>query len=391
MKDLKKKIIPLNIPYLKGSEKKLVLDCLRTNWVSSVGPYVTKFENRFKKFIGTKYAVACSSGTSALHLALLSLGIEEGDYMIVSNLTFIASVNSIKYSKASPILIDACKSSWQIDAKLLEKFLEKSCYLKNGNCFYKKNNRRVFGILLVHILGYSSNISKIQKVCKKYKIHLVEDAAEAFGAKYKQKFLGSIGVIGCFSFNGNKTITTGAGGMLVTNNKHLANLARHLSQQARVKTHDFIHDQIGYNYRMSNIHAALGLAQLENIQYILKIKKQNAQYYYKKLSKEKSIFFPNYYIDTKSSYWLNTIRLETNSKKNSTDNIIKYLLKKGIETRKLWQPMNISEPHKDDIYINNNDISKKLFDTCISLPSSVSLKKSEQDKVIHELIKVLDS
>ena len=163
--------------------------------------------------------------------------------MLVSNLTFIASVNSIKYSKASPILIDACKSSWQIDAKLLEKFLEKNCYLKNGICFYKKDNRRIFGILLVHILGYSSNISKIQKVCKKYKIYLVEDAAEAFGAKYKQQFLGSIGVLGCFSFNGNKTITTGSGGMLVTNNKRLANLARHLSQQARVKSNNFISRQ----------------------------------------------------------------------------------------------------------------------------------------------------
>ena len=192
-----------------------------------------------------------------------------------------------------------------------------------------------------------------------------------------------------YSFNGNKTITTGAGGMLVTNNKHLANVARHLSQQARVQSKEFIHDQIGYNYRMSNIHAALGVAQLEKIQYILKKKKQIAAYYYKKLSKEHLISFSEYDIETTNSYWLNTVRLKLDKSKISTDDVIKYLYKKGIETRKLWQPMNISTPHKKNIYISSNDVSKKLFDTCISLPSSVNLKKTDQDKVIHQLKKVL--
>ena len=384
---MKEKNIPLNIPFLKGKEAKYVLDCIKSNWVSSAGPYVSKFEKKFKNYVGSKYVVACSSGTAALHLALLSLEIKKGDIVLVSNLTFIASVNAIKYTGATPILIDVSNSSWQMDIDLLETFLEDSCYLKKNTCYYKKSNKKILGILVVHILGHGSNILRLKKLAKTYNIHLIEDTAEALGAKCKNKYFGTIGDIGCYSFNGNKTITTGSGGMLVTNNKVLAKKAKHLSEQARKIEIGYVHDKIGFNYRMSNVHAALGLAQLENIEFILNRKEEIYNYYFYHLVKSNLISFPELYSETKSSHWLNAIKLK--SKNINIEKLIKQLSKKGIIVRKLWEPMNLSIPHNDCDYISKKNVSEELYKTCISLPSYPSLKKKEQSLVVYELKKSL--
>ena len=216
---LEKNYIPLNIPFLNGKEKEYTEKCFRENWLSSAGPYVEEFERNFAEYLGVKYAVACSSGTAALHLALRTLNINSSDLVIAPNLTFIATVNAIKYINADPILIDADINTWQIDIEILKFFLKNKCFIKEKKCYHKNSGRRVAGIVTTHILGYASDIIKIQQIAKKYHLVIVEDAAEALGSKLDNKYLGTFGSLGCFSFNGNKLITTGSGGMLVTNKK----------------------------------------------------------------------------------------------------------------------------------------------------------------------------
>ena len=216
------KRIPLSEPIFSSSEKTYVNKCIETGWVSTAGKLIEKFENKFKQLVSSKYAVACNSGTSALHLALKSLEIKKNEIVIVSNLTFIASVNVIKYIGAEPILIDCCKKTAQMDYKLLQSFLREKCFVDKKRCKLKKNNKTISALIIVHLYGHSANITMIKKIAKKFYLKIIEDAAESVGVKYKNKHLGTFGDVGCFSFNGNKIITSGSGGMLVTNNFKIA-------------------------------------------------------------------------------------------------------------------------------------------------------------------------
>lgn len=383
-----KNFIPLSIPHIGGREKKYLNKCIEDNWVSTAGPYVQSFENSFAKFVGSKYAVACSSGTSALHLSLVSLGIGEGDIVLVSNLTFIATVNAIKYTGAEPILVDCDLNSWQMNVQYIKSFLEKECINKKDSCFYKKSGKKISAIIPAHILGHACDIIDLVKLTNEYNIPIVEDAAEALGVKVNEKHIGNFGVLGCFSFNGNKIITTGSGGMIVTNSLKLAKKVKFLSEQAKQPGNNYIHKEVGYNYRMSNIHAAIGLAQLENIEHHINKKILIAKTYIKELSKIKGISWINPIYSSKSSWWLFTILFNKKYIKSSLKKIQNELLNNRIESRLIWQPMNLSKPYKNSIYIGENN-SKKIYNSSLSLPSSVSLKKKDQYRVIYALKNIL--
>ena len=258
-------MIPLCIPEIRGNEWNYIKDCLDTNWVSSAGNYVNKFEDEFAKYLNVEHAVVTMNGTAALELALRTLGIGEGDEVIVSSLTFISPVNAIRYVGAEPVFIDVCKDTYVMDADKIEEMIT-------------PNTK---AIIPIHIYGHPVNMDKVMEIACKYNLYVIEDATESLGSLYKDKPTGTLGHIGCFSFNGNKLITTGAGGMMVTNDKELANKAKFLSTQTKVVEENkaFYHPEVGYNFRMPNLLAAMGCAQLENIDDYIKAKQVNAQYY----------------------------------------------------------------------------------------------------------------
>ncbi|HMJ48011.1 MAG TPA: aminotransferase class I/II-fold pyridoxal phosphate-dependent enzyme, partial [Ferruginibacter sp.] len=248
----------LSGPNMGGNEWKYVKDCLDTGWVSSVGAYVDQFEKMSSEFAGTKYAVATSSGTTALHICLILMGVNEKDHVITPNITFIATVNSIKYTGASPIFIDTDENSWQMDPDLLEEFLETETQQKDGSCFHKKTGKRIPVIMPVHVLGNMGDMDRFMAIAKKHNLVVIEDSTEALGSYYKGKHAGSFGLMGTFSYNGNKIITTGGGGMIVTDDENLAKKAKHLTTQAKSDPFEYVHDEIGYNYRLVNVAAAMG-------------------------------------------------------------------------------------------------------------------------------------
>src|SRR6476619_7426048 len=255
--------IPLSVPELGGNEWLYVKECLDTNWVSSAGPFVDRFERMVAAVSGDRFAVATASGTAALHLALLVAGIESDDEVIVSSLTFVAPVNAIRYVGAWPVFIDAEPNHWQMDPQKVADFLTNQCIWANGQLRNKSTGRRVKAILPVHILGHPCDMDPIVQIARKFELVVIEDATEALGARYKSRPVGKPGDVACFSFNGNKIITTGGGGMIVTDNERWAEKAKYLSTQAKDDPIEYIHDEIGYNYRLTNIQAALGVAQIE--------------------------------------------------------------------------------------------------------------------------------
>ena len=270
-------MIPLSVPNLKGNEKKYLKECIDTEFVSSVGKFVDLFEKKISRYTNSKYAVACTSGTAALHLSLRIIGVKSQDEVIVPTMTFIATANAIKYLNASPIFMD-CDEYYNIDVKKLLNFLKFNTFFKNGYTYNKKTKKIIKAIIPVHVSGNAVNLKPILNICKKKNILIIEDAAEALGTFYidnkkKGKHAGTIGDIGCLSFNGNKIITSGGGGMIITNNKELAKKARYLSTQATNDSINYVHNEIGYNYRLTNIQAAVGLAQLEKINLFIKKKK----------------------------------------------------------------------------------------------------------------------
>ena len=323
------KIIPLYEPYFIKKDKKFISKCIDDNWVSTSGPLVNDFERIVEKKVGCNYAIACSSGTAALHLALIGIGVKKNDLVLVSNLTFIASVNVIKYVGAEPILFDCDRETWQIDHKLIQKFLETECYTKSENCFFKKTNQKIGAILPVHILGHSAQIDQIIKLGKKFKIPVVEDAAESFGAKFKDKQLGSFGKVGCFSFNGNKIITTASGGVVVTNQKSIAKKIKFLSQQAKSSKIDYIHKEIGFNYRMNNLNAALGLTQIDKLDFFVKQKEKISEIYTEGFKNNKFIKLIKPIAFSKPNWWLFTILIK--HRKLNAKILLTNLLKKRFK------------------------------------------------------------
>lgn len=365
----------LSAPNISGNEWKYVKDCLDTAWVSSVGSYVDRFEAMLAEFTGTKYAVATSNGTSALHIALMLAGVGANDYVLVPNLTFVASLNAISYTGARPILVDVNECNWQMDLDLLENMLKEECEVQEGRCIYK-DGHTIKAVMPVHVLGSMGNMEQFSRIANNYHLIIVEDATEALGSYYKGKHSGTFGTMGCFSFNGNKIITTGGGGIIVTNNESLAKKAKHLTTQAKSDPFEYYHDDVGYNYRMVNVLAAIGVAQMEQLPSFIKRKKEINQYYKEHLSGVGDITFQQAVEGADDNCWLFTLR----SKKQKQ--LLKALNNKGLQSRALWVPMNRLPMHNNNIYVTNNDYAGNLYSECLSIPCSTYITIKEMDKVI---------
>lgn len=369
----------LSGPNIAGNEWKYVKECLDTGWVSSVGSYVTKFENMLAEFSGCKYGVATSSGTTALHISLLLAGVQREDYVIVPNVTFIASINSIKYTGADPILIDVDPKTWQMDLDLLEEFLENETDERNGELFYVEDGRTIRCIMPVHVLGNICDMDRFMAITKKYNLKVIEDATESLGSYYKGKHTGGFGEMGCFSFNGNKIITTGGGGVIVTNNEELAKKAKHLTTQAKSDPFEYVHDEVGYNYRLVNVLAAMGVGQMELLPSFIKRKKEIDAFYRKELAGVGDISFQQVDKDVDCNMWLFTFMTDKQKE------VLKLLNDNQMQSRPFWVPMNKLRMFKDDVYYNKEDKSGYIYQRCLSIPCSTNITDVELASVVEKI------
>jgi len=357
--------IPVYKPFLDGNELIYANEAINSSWISSKGSFINKFEFEFSRFTGIKKCLTVSNGTVALHLALLALGIGKGDEVIVPTLTYIASVNCIKYVGAKPVFVDCSYDNWQLSIDDL----------------HKKITSKTKAIIAVHLYGFPSPIKEIQKISKNKKIFLIEDCAEAIGTKISDKHVGNFSDIATFSFYGNKTITTGEGGMVATNNASLADKIYKLKTQGLSSDREYWFEVIGYNYRMTNICAAIGYAQLENINKILKKKRFIFEYYFEKLSKNNLTFQSEIYEEDQSSYWMVCFLTR---KKYDRDNLRQYLAEKHIETRPIFNPIHLMPMYDNPKlrFRNSEEISKRG----INLPSFPSLSVNQLDYICEIII-----
>ena len=359
--------IPLHEPRFSGNEKKYLNECIDSTFVSSVGKFVDEFEDQIAKYTGANYAIATSNGTSALHLALLLANVTKNDEVITQSLTFVASCNAINYCGAIPIFIDVDKDTMGLSPTALQAFLEKNTTVVDQQCFNKNTGRVIKACVPMHTFGHPCRIDDIKNICDKYKILLIEDAAESLGSFYKGKHTGTFGQMGVISFNGNKIITAGGGGCIITNDEVLAKRAKHMSTTAKVPHKwKYTHDMIGYNYRMPNLNAALLVAQLENLEMFL-ISKRETALAYKNFFSDKDIVFIKEPKNSKSNYWLNAIILKDQLQR---DLFLEDTNSKGIATRPIWNLMNKLDVFKNtqsDELINAKWLEKRV----VNIPSSV--------------------
>lgn len=373
--------IPLCVPEIRGNEWAYIKDCLDTNFVSSVGTYVDRFEREMTARIGTRYAVATASGTAALHIALLVAGVLSEDEVLVSTLSFIAPVNAIRYTGAYPVFIDAEPEFWQMDVQKVIEFLEGECHWTNGELRDKSTGRRVKAIVPVHILGHPVDMDPLMAIARKYDLMVIEDATESLGAKYKGQMVGHIGDIACLSFNGNKMITTGGGGMIVTDNEKIAQQAKYLTTQAKDDPLEFVHGAIGYNYRLTNIQAALGVAQLEKLDEYLNIKRGITDNYTQALSGIPGIKPMAEAEWALSAFWLFTILVDPSNYGMDSRALMKRLEMNKIQARPLWQPAHLSPAHRG-MRMTDCSVAEQLNRNALSLPCSVGLPHSDQQRVV---------
>jgi perosamine synthetase len=330
--------IPLHEPRFLGNEKQYLMDTIDSTFVSSVGKYVDDFEIAVANYTGAAYAVATVNGTAALHVALLVAGVKNGDEVITQSLTFVATCNAIRYCNADPVFIDVSKKTLGLSAESMSRFLEENCEIRNdGYCWNKTTGKIVRACVPMHTFGFPVELDDINNLCNRYNIVLVEDAAESLGSTYKEKHTGTVGKISAVSFNGNKIITSGGGGMLLTSDKALAQKVKHITTTAKV-THKwaFEHDEVGFNYRLPNVNAALGLAQIESLPKILNVKRQVAQRY-QAWGDNNDIKFMIEAEHTKANYWLNTVITKNLAQREA---MLEATNKNGIMTRPSWVPMH---------------------------------------------------
>jgi len=380
--------IPLSVPSFTGNEWKYIKECLDTEWVSSAGKYVEKFEEDICEYTGAKYAVACVNGTAALQVALQLVGVSPGDEVIVPTVTFIAPVNVVKYLNAEPIFMD-CDEYYNIDVEKTLQFINEETHFKDGVTFNKKTGKRISAIIPVHIFGNAVDLKKLLPVCKERNIKIVEDAAESIGTYYnranlKNRYTGTVGDIGCYSFNGNKIITTGGGGMIVTNNREYAERARYLTTQAKDDPVRYIHNEIGYNFRLTNIQAALGVAQLEQLTNYIETKKTNYWLYKKEIDKIPGLHLaetPDY---AHSNYWFYCLQIDKEVYGKDREDLMAYLSKNKIQTRPIWYLNHLQKPYKD---CQNYKIEKahEMLSKTLNIPCSVNLKEEEIEQIIKLL------
>lgn len=366
---MKNKFLPVSEPSITEKEIEYVIDAVKSGWVSSLGYYITEFEKRFAEFVGTKYALTTSNGTTALHLALVSLGIKEGDEVIVPDLTFVATANAVTYTGAKPVFADVDPETWCIDPEDVKK----------------KITSKTKAIIPVHLYGHPADMDAINEIAKEYGLFVIEDAAEAHGAEYKGKKVGSLGTCGVFSFYGNKIITTGEGGMITTDNEELYEKAKYLRDHAMSKEKRYWHTEIGYNYRMTNLQAALGLAQLERINELIEKKRKIFQWYKEYLQEVNCITLNPEKEWAKNVFWMVCIVLGDDVK-ISRDKLTEKLKEKGIDTRPFFYPMSELPMYGEK---SQNKVAKYLFERGINLPSGVNLNEEEVKWIAENILKII--
>lgn len=362
-------VVPLHAPCFIGNEKEYLNECIDSTFVSSVGKFVDRFEEMVAEYTGAKKAVVCVNGTNALHMAMLLAGVEQNDEVITQPLTFIATANAISYIGAHAVFLDVDLDTMGLSSVKVREWLEENAEVKGGECFNKKTGRRIKACIPMHTFGHPVHLDELVEVCKDYHLDLLEDAAESMGSFYKGKHTGTFGKIGAISFNGNKTITTGGGGMLLFQDEELGKYAKYITTQAKVPHRwEFVHDHIGYNYRMPNINAALGCAQMEHLQEFVDNKRELAQKY--------AVYFKNTDIafftepaECKSNYWLNVVLLKD---KNARDRFLEETNDAGVMTRPVWQLMN-RLPMFKDCQCGDLNNAEWFEARVVNIPSSVRL------------------
>lgn len=373
-------LVLLSVPNLAGNEWKYVKDCLDTGWISSAGSYVNQFEEMVADYAGAKYGVATMNGTAGLHISLQLMGVQPGDYVIVSNITFVASANAIRYTGADPILLDADPNGWQMDLDLLERFLAEQTDVNNaGERILKRDGRVIRVIMPVHIQGNIFDVDRFRAICERFQMPFVEDSAEALGSTYEGQSAGTFGALGVFSFNGNKIISTGGGGVIVTNDEELAQRAKHVTTTAKVDPMLYYHDEVGYNYRLVNILAALGVAQMELLPDFVKKKQYIGDYYREHLGGVGDIGFQHVAPEVSHNNWLFTIQTQHQKE------LLKFLNANKIISRPFWMPMNQLPMYKECLYVTERDVCRRIHDTCLAIPCSTSITDEELDIVVRTI------
>ena len=384
---MERQFIPLSVPNLKGNELKYVTDAINTEWVSTAGPYVNEFEKKIAEYVKAKGAVSCQNGTSGLHVSILLAGVTREDAVIVPTLTFIAAVNPVKYIGAEPIFMD-CDDSLCMDPIKLEQYCVEECVYENGKLIDRETERHIKAIVVVHVFGNMADMEAIMKIADKYSLKVVEDATEAIGSyyiagEYKGKYAGTIGDIGVYSFNGNKIITTGGGGMIVSNNEEYLKHAKHLTTQAKSDELNFLHDEVGYNYRMTNLQAALGLAQLEQLETFIHTKERNYQLYKEKFTNTEFELL-EVRDNIRSNRWFYALLCD-NTKVNR-DELIQHLSQNKIQSRPIWGLIHQQLPYKEE---KAYKIEKAIFywERIINIPCSTNLAIEEAERVADIILR----
>lgn len=376
---MNQKFIPLSVPNLKGKELEYVKHAIETEWVSTGGPFVNEFEEKVANYVNVKGAVSVQNGTSGLHVALQVCGVTRGDEIIVPTLTFIAAVNPVRYLGAEPIFMD-CDDSLCMDPDKLLEFCQMECSFIKGKLINNSTGKHIKALIVVHIFGNMALMDKIMQIAKEFNLKVIEDATEALGTYYTQgvykgKYAGTIGTIGVYSFNGNKIITTGGGGMIVSNEESLVKRAKHLSTQAKSNELYYTHDEVGYNYRMTNIQAAIGIAQLEQLEDFIKVKEENYKLYKKCISEIPNIEILDFETNVRSNYWFYALYINEDFPLKR-DELIKYLSSKKVQVRPIWDLISEQKPYIDS---QNYKIekSKEYLGHIINIPCSSNLSTED--------------
>lgn len=385
-------MIPLSIPNFEGNEKKYVDDAIEQGWVSTGGAYINEFEHRLAEFLQVEDVAACQSGTAALHMALVCCGVQPGDMVIVPTLTFIAAVNPVKYQFARPIFMD-CDDSLCMDPVKLRKFCQEECEIcqDTGNLIYKKNQAVVRALVVVHVFGNMADMEEVMDIAQKFHLKVVEDATEALGTKYtegkyKGKYAGTIGDYGAYSFNGNKIITTGGGGAITAKRKEETAYIRYLSTQAKDDPHYYIHDAVGYNYRMTNVQAAIGIAQLEELPEFIKRKNVNYHYYKQKLDRnDMEMRLLSFRSGTSSNQWFYAVELPIEKMDCDLKTVIEELQnQREVQTRPIWGLIHEQRPYRNAL-IYRIEKADYYSQRIINIPCSTQLTMQEMELVVEAI------
>ena len=372
-------MIPLSIPHLAGNEWAYVKECLDTGWVSSAGKFVNQFEDRFSELVGGAHTVACMNGTAALHVSQRLCGVGPGDIVIAPNITFVATLNSIQYTGAEAVLIDTDPDTWQMDLDVLDAFMCEECDQSDKGLVHKADGKLIKAVIPVHVLGNMVDMARLSELCTRASAPIIEDSTEALGTTFNGRHAGTFGRFGTSSFNGNKTITTGGGGMIITEDANLAARARHITTTAKTDSLDYFHDEVGYNYRLVNILAAMGVAQLEQLPKFLQNKRDTDSFYRQELAGVGDIRFQKITAGVQPNCWLFTFRTRRMRE------LLTYLNEHGVQSRPFWTPMNQLPMHARFRYYHHGDASSVLHAEAISIPSSSNLTPEERQTVVNTI------